>query len=237
MYNQVCWVCLPKRDGMEPIGGELALARRRFLLDQRHAVSIDRDQNIKGFKGRVKGRIGRRRFFWRMKVRGTSGGEIALEEAFGQKNGWTMVVRDMYGVIVSRSFFDKQHLWLRTEYYEPWDTDQAKISFSPGGEAGTILRRDWDPEEKKYQDMTLYTVPYRSGTAGQSVVDAQFGEPQLVLVMTDGELCCCPKEEAKARQEAMKNVNSGTVVLMPAWEIKGGELVREIGRASCRERV
>lgn len=227
MYNQVCWVCLPKRDGMEPIGGELALARRRFLLDQRHAVSIDRDQNIKGFKGRVKGRIGRRRFFWRMKVRGTSGGEIALEEAFGQKNGWTMVVRDMYGVIVSRSFFDKQHLWQRTEYYEPWDTDQAKISFSPGGEAGTILRRDWDPEEKKYQDMTLYTVPYRSGTAGQSVVDAQFGEPQLVLVMTDGELCCCPKEEAKARQEAMKNVNSGTVVLMPAWEIKGGELVRE----------
>lgn len=227
--NQICWVCFPQRDGMEPLLGELAAARRKLFADPKHTVSIDRDQNVKGFSGHVRGRLSKRRFYWKKKISGTSGGEVIVEEAFGQKDGWMLVVRDMYGVIVSRSFFDKNHQWLRTEYYEPWDAGRARVSFTAGSEAGTILRRDWDPETKHYRDALLYQVPYRPGTAGQSVVDAQLGEPQLLLAMADGELCCCPKEEADARQAAMKNVNSGTVVLMPAWEIKGGELVRGDG--------
>lgn len=227
--NQICWVCFPQRDGMEPLQGELAAARRRFFADPKHTVSIDKAQSVKGFGGHLRGKLSRRHFYWKKKISGTAGGEVIVEEAFGRKDGWVLVTRDMYGVIVSRGFFDKKHQWLRTEYYEPWDSGRARVSFSPGDETGAILRRDWDPETKHYHDTMLYQVPYRPGTAGQSVVDAQIGEPQLLLALSDGEVCCCPKEEADARLTAMKNVNSGTVVLMPAWEIKGGELVREDG--------
>lgn len=225
--NRICWVCFPLRDGTEPLQGELAAARRRFFADPDHSVSLDRAQNVKGFGGYVRGKLSRRRFHWRKKVSGTSGGEVILEEAFGSRDGWMLVVRDLYGVIVSRTFFDKRHEWLRTEYYEPWDSNRARVRFSPGSEAGTILRRDWDPENKHYRDSTLYQVPYHPGTAGQSVADAQFGTPQLLMAMTEGEVCCCPKDEADARQEAMNS--GGTVVMMPAWEIKGGELVKDDG--------
>lgn len=227
--NRICWVCFPMRDGTEPLQGELAAARRRFFTEPNHSVTLDRAQNVKGFSGHVRGKLSRRRFHWKKKVSGTSGGEAILEEAFGHKDGWTLVVRDLYGVIVSRTFFDKQHEWLRTEYYEPWDSNRARVRFSPGSEAGTVQRRDWDPENKHYRDSTLYQVPYHPGTAGQSMVDAQFGTPQLLMAMAGGEVCCCPKAEADARLEAMKNVSSGTVVLMPAWEIKGGELIKDDG--------
>ena len=227
--NKICWVCFPQRDGAEPMQGELAAARRRFFADPKHTVSLDKDQNVKGFGGHVRGKLSKRSFYWKKRITGTAAGEVIVEEAFGQRDGWVLVVRDMYGVIVSRSFFDRKHEWLRTEYYEPWDSGRARVSFTPGGVPGTILRRDWDPETKHYHDTLLYGVPYRSGTAGQSVVDAQIGEPQLLIAMSEGEMCFCPKEEADARLAAMKNVNSGTVVLMPAWEIKGGELVREDG--------
>lgn len=227
--NRICWVCFPQRDGVEPLGGELTAARRRYFTDPKHTVSLDKAQNFKGFNGHVRGKLSKRHFYWKKKITGTAAGEVIVEEAFGQKDGWVLVTRDMYGVIVSRNFFDKKHEWLRTEYYEPWDSGRARVSFTPGNEPDSVLRRDWDPETKHYHDTLLFGVPYRPGTAGQSVVDAQIGGPQLLLAMAEGEMCCCPKEEADARLAAMKNVNSGTVVLMPAWEIKGGELVREDG--------
>lgn len=227
LQDRVCWVCFPMRDGVEPMGGELAGARKRFLLDPKHTVSTRSDGSVKGFSGRLRGKLSRRGFYWNRKVQGAPGGEVVLEESFQRRDGWMVVTRDLMGVIVSRNYFDKAHHWVRTEYYEPWDAMRARVKFAPGDDEGTVLRRDWDPETKHYRDLLLYPVPYRSGTAGQSVIDAQLGEPQLLAVLTDGEVCFCPESEAKARQAAMEKVQSGTVVLMPAWEIKGGELVRE----------
>lgn len=227
LQDKVCWICFPMRDGIEPMGGELAEARRRFLLDPKHTVSTRGGGSVKGFSGRLRGKLGRRVFYWSRKVRGAPGGEVVLEEAFVRRDGWAVVTRDLMGVIVSRNFFDKKHRWVRTEYYEPWDAVRARVSFTPGDKEGTVLRRDWDPMSKHYRDLILHCVPYRTGTAGQSVVDAQLGEPQLLAVLTDGDVCFCPEDEAKARQESAEKLQGGTVVLMPAWEIKGGELVRE----------
>lgn len=230
--NRICWVCFPRREGLEPMQGELAAARRRLFADPKRTVTVDAAQNIKGFSGHVRGKLSRRHFNWKKKITGTPAGEVVIEESFGRKDGWALVSRDMYGVTVSRAFFDKQHQWQRTEYYEPWDQSRARVSFAAGSEPGTVLRSDWDPEASRYNETTLHQVPYRSGTAEQSVVDAQFGEPQLLLSLCEGEACCCPREEADQRLAAMKNVSSGTVVLMPAWEIKGGELIKEGGEGA-----
>ncbi len=137
--NRICWVCFPQRDGVEPLGGELTAARRRYFTDPKHTVSLDKAQNFKGFNGHVRGKLSKRHFYWKKKITGTAAGEVIVEEAFGQKDGWVLVTRDMYGVIVSRNFFDKKHEWLRTEYYEPWDS--ARGTSRTLSCAGTGTRR------------------------------------------------------------------------------------------------
>lgn len=223
----VCWVCFPFRDGLEPLHGELAKARRRFFESGRRTVKVEGPQTISGFQGHVKGKLTRRSFFWKKTVKGVYGGSSVLEEAFGQRQGWLAVTRDFRGIIVSRVFFDREHRWTKSEYYEPWDAGRARVIFQPGEEPGTVERRDWDAEAGSYRGCLLYTAPYRSGTAEQSLVDARFGQPQLVLATTKGELCCCPKAEAEGRTKAMEDVRGGTMVLMPAWEVKDGALLDE----------
>lgn len=223
---QVCWVCFPQRDGVEPLHGEFVQARRKFFQNPRHAVTVEKSKDIKGYDGRISGKLSSRNLYWKKKVKGVSGGVAILEEAFRQRDGWVLVTRDLYGVIVSRNYFGKNHQWNRTEYYEPWDSGAAKVVFRPAPD-GCIQRSDWDPDKKDYQTVTLSPAPYHFGTAEQSLVDAQIGQPQLVVATTEGELCFCSKSEAQARTRSMDDITSGTVVLMPAWEVKEGELIRD----------
>lgn len=226
-YFDVCWVCFPLRDGVGSVHGELAQARHRFFTGARKPVRVDSSQTLKGFEGRIRGRISRRSFYWKKSAKGASGGGVTLEEAFGQKDGWVLVTRDLLGVIVSRTYFDKEQRWIRSEYYEPWDSGSPRVIFLPGEDRAIIERQDWDGE--KFRAQPLHTAPYRSGTAAQSLVDAQFGQPQLILTTTKGELCCCSQAEAEERAKALDSVTGGTMVLMPAWEIKEGAFPVEEG--------
>ena len=223
-YYDVCWVCFPLRDGPDPLHGELAQARLRFFTGGRRAVRTENSLTVKGFSGRVKGRISQRSLYWKKTVKGVSGGSVVLEEAFGQKGGWLVVARDFRGLIVSRSFFDKSHRWLKSEYYEPWDSTTPRVVFSPQ-EDGGLLRRDWDGEKAAWRDTPLSPAPYRSGTAGQSLVDARLGPPQILMLTTKGELCFTPQPQARQREAALEEVSGGTMVLLPAWEVREGELL------------
>ena len=224
-HYDICWACFPLRDGLAPLRGELALARQQFFQSGRRPVKAENSQAVKGFNGRVQGRITRRSFHWKKTAKGPQGGVAVLEEAFGRQDGWLLVFRDLRGIIVSRAFFDKAHRWAKNEYYEPWDATRPRVVFQPGEEPGQVLRRDWDAHRQAYRDTLLATAPYHPGTGEQSLVDAQFGPPQLVLATTKGTLCCCPPAEAQAREQALETIGNGTVVLMPAWEVREGALV------------
>ncbi len=224
---EICWVCFPLRDGMEALHGELALLRREYFLQGGKAVRAGRSHLVKGFSGKLAGKLSRRSFYWKKTVTGASGGSVVLEEAFGRENGWLLAVRDFRGAIVSRTYFDKRHAWLKSEYYEPWDSTVARVVFSQSQGPGLIERQDWDQEKSAYRACQLYGAPYSSGTAEQNLIDAQLGQPLLVLLTTTGELCCCSKSQAALREKAQEEAGGGTMVLMPAWEIKEGELVSE----------
>lgn len=223
----ICWVCFPLREGLDGLRGELALARREFLTNGRKTVRAGKDQTVKGFSGKLKGKLSRRSMFWEKKVAGASGGSVTLEESFRVDEGWLVVMRDLHGAIVSRVYFDLDQRWIRSEYYEPWNASIPRVAFAKGEGPGQVERLDWDNEQKDFHQSRLYPAPYRSGTAEQSVADAQFGQPLLVLLTTDGELCCCTQSQAKAREEAAASGAGGTMVLMPAWEVKEGELVSD----------
>ena len=206
---------------------EFAAAREQFFSGGRKTVKVGRSQVVKGFDGKLKGKLSRRGLYWKKTATGMAGERaIALEEVFEQKGGWVLVTRDFRNVIVSRAFFNKSHIWLKSEYYEPWDAACARVIFKPGDLGDTVERFDWDPVNKRYDSTLLYPVTYQPGTPEESLLTARFGQPQLLVATAQGQFGYCPQQEAKDRQQAREQIQEGTILLMPAWEVKDGEIAK-----------
>ena len=161
LSRDVYGVCFPQRDSLDVLHSEFAAAREQFFSGGRKTVKVGRSQVVKGFDGKLKGKLSRRGLYWKKTATGMAGERaIALEEVFEQKGGWMLVTRDFRNVIVSRAFFNKSHIWLKSEYYEPWDAACARVIFKPGDLGDTVERFDWDPVNKRYDSTLLYPVTY-----------------------------------------------------------------------------
>ena len=230
LARNVYGVCFPQRDTMDALHSEFAAAREKFFTGGRKRVRVGRSEVVQGFDGKLKGKVSRRGLYWKKTAAGMAGGKaIALEEAFDQRGGHVLVRRDFWNIIVSRTFFDKGQIWLKSEYYEPWDAVNARVIFKPSSTEDTVERFDWDGENKRYRSTLLYPVPYLAGTPEQSILGSRFGQPPFLVSTGEGEFCYCPKEEAQARKKALEDIQGGTIVLMPAWEVKDGALAQEEG--------
>ena len=228
LARNVYGVCFPQWDTMDALHSEFAAAREKFFTGGRKRVRVGRSEVVQGFDGKLKGKVSRRGLYWKKTAAGMAGGRaIALEEAFDQRGGHVLVRRDFRNIIVSRTFFDKGQIWLKSEYYEPWDTVNARVIFKPSSTEDTVERFDWDGENKRYRSTLLYPVPYLAGTPEQSILGSRFGQPPFLVSTGEGEFCYCPKEEAQARKKALEDIQGGTIVLMPAWEVKDGALAQE----------
>lgn len=228
LARNVYCVCFPLRDSLDSLQGDLAQVRKSFFSGGKKSVRVGKRETIRGFEGKLQGKLSRHGFYWRktvLRVAGTK--RLLLEEAFDQKGGFVLVTRDFQGIIKSRVFFDKSHLWIKSEYYEPWDNKTARVIFKPVEADHRVERFDWDNKNKRYRSTMLYPIPYWEGTAGQSLLNAKFGDPQFLVSTEEGVFCYCPQTEAQARQAAMKELQGGTVMLLPAWEIKEGALAQE----------
>ena len=225
LARNVYCVCFADRDSLDILRGELALARERYFTGGCKTLRVGKREVIRGFEGKLQGKLSRRGFFWRKSVHNVTGtGNLLLEEAFDQKGGYLLVNRDFRNIIASRVFFNKALAWLKSEYYEPWDTQNARVIFKPVDSDDLVERFDWDAAKKRYRSTMLYPVPYLEGDAGQSLLNAQFGEPKLLVSTAEGMFCYCPKEEAQRRKQALADLRRGTLVILPAWEVKEGSL-------------
>ena len=225
LARNVYCVCFAERDSLDILRGELALARERYFTGGCKTLRVGKREVIRGFEGKLQGKLSRRGFFWRKSAHNVTGtGNLLLEEAFDQKGGYLLVNRDFRNIIASRVFFNKALAWLKSEYYEPWDTQNARVIFKPVDSDDLVERFDWDAAKKRYRSTMLYPVPYLEGDAGQSLLNAQFGEPKLLVSTGEGMFCYCPKEEAQRRKEALADLRRGTLVILPAWEVKEGSL-------------
>lgn len=225
LARNVYCVCFADRDSLDILRGELALARERYFTGGCKTLRVGKREVIRGFEGKFQGKLSRRGFFWRKSAHNVTGtGNLLLEEAFDQKGGYLLVNRDFRNIIASRVFFNKALAWLKSEYYEPWDTHNARVIFKPVDSDDLVERFDWDAAKKRYRSTMLYPVPYLEGDAGQSLLNAQFGEPKLLVSTGEGMFCYCPKEEAQRRKEALADLRRGTLVILPAWEVKEGSL-------------
>ena len=228
LARHVYCVCFPQRDGLDFLHGELARARESFYTGGAKAVRISRRETIRGYEGKLRGKLSRRGFFWRKTVGPVAGAKKrTLEESFDPPGGTLLVTRDFQGLIKSRVFFDKNHRWIRSEYYEPWDNQQARVTFKPVEASSDVERFDWDRGQQRCRSTLLSPVAYEEGTSAQSLANARFGEPQLLVSTEEGVFCYCPPQEAQARQAAAKELHGGAVFLLPAWEVREGSLAQE----------
>ena len=204
LARNVYCVCFADRDSLDILRGELAAARERYFTGGRKALRVGKREIVRGFEGKLQGKLSRRSFYWRKSAANVTGtGRLMLEEAFEQRGGYVLVNRDFRNVIASRVFFDKSLLWLKSEYYEPWDAHNPRVIFKPVDSDDQIERFDWDAVKKRYRSTLLYPVPYLEGTAEQSLLNARFGEPRLLVSTQEGVFCYCPRQEAQDRKKAL----------------------------------
>ena len=228
LARNVYCVCFADRDSLDILRGELAAARERYFTGGRKALRVGKREIVRGFEGKLQGKLSRRSFYWRKSAANVTGtGRLMLEEAFEQRGGYVLVNRDFRNVIASRVFFNKSLLWLKSEYYEPWDAHNPRVIFKPVDSDDQIERFDWDAAKKRYRSTLLYPVPYLEGTAEQSLLNARFGEPRLLVSTKEGVFSYCPRQEAQDRKKALEDLKTGTLVLLPAWEVKEGALTGE----------
>lgn len=218
LARDVYCACFPQRDGIDSLHGELAAVRKEYFSGGGQAVRVARER-INGEEGHVRGKLSRRSFYWKKTV-GRAEERAVLEEAFDQQNGTLLVRRDRRGVIVGRTFFDRDHRWLRSEYYEPWDSLNARVIFRPSTTSDLVERFDRKPGREHPVSTELFPLPYQEDRAEQSIVNDKFGLPQFIVSTGDGDFCYCPKEEAEARAHLMAELRVYGVEPSPQWDPK-----------------
>lgn len=222
LARDVYRVCFTERDSVDTLRDELAAARKKFFTEKKRTVRVGKNEIVKGFEGKLHGKLKKHSLYWKK-----TAGKLTIEEAFDRKNGYVVVKRDFRNVIVSRTFFDKNHLWVKSEYYNANDSVTAQVTFKPSDSNDMIERFDKSENGSHSHATELHPLPYMAGTAEQSILNARFGEPMLIVATGEGEFCYCPKKEAGQRKSALDDIKDGTIVLMPAWEIKDGELASD----------
>ena len=224
LAREVYAVCFPERESVETLSDPLADIRRRFFTGGRKTAKAGKDQATGGYTGKLKGKMTGRRFYWKKMA-----GSVPAEESFDQRNGCIVVRRDMEGNITSRIFFDRSHIWIKSEYYDVWNANDPVVIFKPVASSDLVERFDWDAEKNRFRCTELYPLPYNKGSAEESILTARFGEPSFLVSSETGDFCYCPKQEAKERMKAQEEIQDGNVVLMPAWQVKDGSLSGEEG--------
>ncbi len=224
LVHDVYAVCFTEYDGLDGLHSALAQLRKAYFSGGGKTVRVGRSDVIRGYAGKLSGKMSRRRLLWRK----TAGG-VVLEESFDHQGQHIVVYKDFQGVILHRCFFDREHRWIKSEYYEAGSPGSAKILFKPQESSGCVDRFDWLPDQKRYLCTPLYSLPYWSGQEVQSVLNDRFGEPQLLVATEEGELCFCPREERDARARALAALQNEAGLQAAAMESSGLESEDEAG--------
>ena len=222
LAREVYAVCFPERESVETLDDALADLRRRFFTGGRKTVRTGKNVASGGYTGKLKGKMSGRRLYWKK-----TAGSVPAEESFDQRNGCLVVRRDMQGNIVSRIFFDRSHIWIKSEYYDLWDPNNPAVIFKPVASSDLVERFDWDEEKKRFRCTELFPLEYKKGSAEESLLAARFGDPPFLVSSENGVYCYCGKQDAQERLKAQEEIQDGNIVLMPAWQVRDGSLSGE----------
>ncbi len=219
LMKEVYACCFTGRDSIEVLNDELARARENFFGKGRKAVYIYEANRTTSMDIRLRGKLSKHTFSWKK-----SAGKITLEEAFSVKGNHVVVVKGYSNILTKKIFTNREQLWIKTEYYDPSELANPQIILKPSSGFDAIEKYDFDKRSNIYNSEILYPAPFLTGTAEQSMLNSRFGDPQVIIKMSGGSFCYCPKEEAEARNAALREIGDSPVILMPTWEVRAGEV-------------
>lgn len=210
-------VCCTSMDDV--FHSDLYKLRKAFFEGGMKKCSLKSNSQDTGLDIKIRGRMGKHFLKWKKSSR-----KLALEEAFAVAKNHVVVKRDLNGSICGKITFDEDMDWVKTEYFSGSDYMLATVILKPDTTKNAIEKFTYNKENRRYEVESLLPTPYMHGSAEQSIVNAQNGD-NLVLAATDqGEFCYCPEKEHRDRIRTIEDIKAGNIMMMPAWEIKDGEI-------------
>lgn len=220
LFNRhVFYACYTGAEPADHLHGRLSRLRKDFFTTGGKRVSARGRIDESGYEGKVRGSLSKHSIHWKKTV-----GGVATEEAFLVNKNFVVVLRDLNGRIYGKVYYDRSLLWLKTEYFSANDFISADLIFKPVETMDAVEKFTYDAQTRNYSSVLLYPVPYRHGTPEQSLLNSRHGEELLLVSADHGEFCYCEKEEAEERRKSAQELDSGTIMLLPAWEVRDGEI-------------
>ena len=133
------------------------------------------------------------------------------------KKGYGVVTIGNDDSIVSKTVFDAQHQWVCNYYYMDDNLLTPYIIIEPAEQENALYFLEYDKTCGKYAKQKLYACPTSSGTAVQSMVNHELGEPDICAATSEGDFYYCSEAERNRRFNLAQSICQEDGML-PKWE-------------------
>ena len=207
------YVLLSSREIGANLRCDIAMLRKAFFENKRKTLKIAKEVTTSGVEGYLTGKITKNSLTWKK----TEGG-INTEECYKNKGVYVLVNRDLNGNIKNKIYYNKNMLWIKTEYFSVNDFANAEIIFKPVNTENAIERFTYDREKKNYVSTLLYPIPYDAGSEERSLLDAALPEEKLLVSTEDGEFIYCAKSELEGHTKLQEDIKESINFLNSVWQ-------------------
>ena len=168
-----------KYDSLSELHGKLYHVRYAYLEEGTYGRRVV-DDICDGVDTRWIYHISKRGLKWK-KVKG---GRV-VQRSVPERKGYGVVTIGSDGSIVSNTVFDDQHQWVHNYYYMDDNLLTPYIMIEPAEHENALYFLEYDKTCGKYAKQKLYACPTASGTAVQSMVNHELGEPEICAATSE----------------------------------------------------
>lgn len=212
LTKDVYGICFTERETLDCKIDNFFAARRRFLQSDKKRVKVNEKQIVMGMAGEVKIKFSSRNLLFKK-----TAGKIVVEESYQAPIGFVVVRRNLDNFITSKIFFDKDHQWIKSEYFDAPDTTIAQVIFKPITSNDAIERFDYNPAIKGYSQTVLFPSPYVENDVACRIIDEKIGKPDLIVLTENGRFCYTLESVARKRLEMRKEIKTDDVQKVLSW--------------------
>ena len=161
------------------------------------------------------------RWIYHISKRGLKGKKVkdgkVVQRSIPEGKGYGVVTIGNDDSIVSKTVFDAQHQWVCNYYYMDDNLLTPYIIIEPAEQENALYFLEYDKTCGKYAKQKLYACPTSSGTAVQSMVNHELGEPDICAATSEGDFYYCSEAERNRRFNLAQSICQEDGML-PKWE-------------------
>lgn len=194
LHKNVYYVCHTNFENEKNLTGDISKNRKRFFQNNKKTLRLKYQNNEMGYNEKVTAVFKKNYFAWKKLM-----GKIYLEEAFYVKHHFVVVQRDINNNKIAKIYYDKYLFWIKTEYYNPLDSNVVTAIIEPLVTENAIEVFIYNSETNIYDKEICYPVLKQSASEEQSIQNDEISEPKLLAIVDGKEYIYCAKDEQKAR--------------------------------------